>query len=149
MLDTYDIRTYVFYLIEVSCKVFFIMADSRPAADAEVSNVFSRLQQQLASLIKQKENSKKDFWKLLTPVIRGSGPSAEVRLMCYSGCFLTCSNPSQSAKSHFKTVDGKLHCPKRTPAAPTDGAHPVHLVGTCRSLRKTRQRREYCIACTC
>ena len=60
-----------------------------------------------------KRKSKMPYWDLLQPVVKWEDGVAHVKLQCHMGCFLTCSNVSQTADRHFNVIDGKLGCKKR------------------------------------
>jgi hypothetical protein len=65
---------------------------------------------------KQKLNSSHAMWTVLTPVICGSGAQACNKLQCVNGCFLTGTNVSQTFKQHFKLINGRYECSKRSAA---------------------------------
>ena len=67
----------------------------------------------LKDMKQAKLKSKMPYWDLLEPVVKWEGLEPSVKLQCHLGCFLTCSNVSQTADRHFNVINGKLGCKKR------------------------------------
>jgi hypothetical protein len=90
--------------------VVIAMAMMNPGQGQAVPpEVAAKLKEMKAAKLK----SKMPYWDLLEPVVQWQGPDVSVKLKCHMGCFLTCSNVSQTADRHFNVINGKLGCKKR------------------------------------